>query len=157
MEENDIISDKRLLVVDDEPDILETIEELLDVCRLDTAGDFETARALLQRNPYDLAILDIMGVRGNDLLAIAVSKEIPTIMMTAHALGVDAFVESMTTGADIFMPKDELADIRLYVADTLSAHQQDGQKPRKWFARIKPFFDRKFGPDWLKGTKRLWI
>ena len=35
MGNEEILKDKRILIVDDEPDILETLEELLDVCLID--------------------------------------------------------------------------------------------------------------------------
>jgi DNA-binding response OmpR family regulator len=34
---------RRILAVDDEADILETIEDILDMAEVDTARDFETA------------------------------------------------------------------------------------------------------------------
>jgi len=43
-----LLKDRRVLVVDDEPDILETIEELLDMCTLDTANSFEAAKSCLK-------------------------------------------------------------------------------------------------------------
>ena len=37
------LKDKYILVVDDEVDILETIEEMLDIARLDLVEDYQTA------------------------------------------------------------------------------------------------------------------
>ena len=59
---------KKILAVDDEPDILESIEEVLENCDVDTAKDFKTAKQLLNSKTYDLVVLDIMGVQGYDLL-----------------------------------------------------------------------------------------
>ena len=77
---------KRILIVDDEEDILETLSELLIGCRLDRATRFEDARALLENRYYDIVVLDIMGVNGHDLLEPAVKRGFPTVMLTAHAL-----------------------------------------------------------------------
>jgi len=74
---DDILKGKKILIVDDEPDILETLEELLDVCLIDTAPDFEGARKFLENNMYDVAILDIMGVGGYDLLELTRKKRHP--------------------------------------------------------------------------------
>jgi DNA-binding response OmpR family regulator len=60
----DMLKGKKILAVDDEIDILETLEEVLDQCDLDTASTYETAKELLETKTYDAAILDIMGVRG---------------------------------------------------------------------------------------------
>jgi DNA-binding response OmpR family regulator len=78
------IKPKRRSNVDDEPDILETLKELLDVCIIDTAPNFETAQKFLKNDTYDAAILDIMGVDGYDLLELTTKKGIPTIMLTAR-------------------------------------------------------------------------
>ena len=37
------LAHKRLLIVDDEPDVLETLEDLLPMCELVTATSFEDA------------------------------------------------------------------------------------------------------------------
>ena len=83
MNETDVLQGKRILVVDDEPDILESAEEVLENYAVDTAQDFNTAERMLNSNPYDLAVLDIMGVRGYDLLKIARQKKILTAMPSA--------------------------------------------------------------------------
>jgi len=90
-----ILKDKKILIVDDEPDILETLMELLDMCLIDSAPDFETAKKFLSKNTYDAAILDIMGVRGYDLLQITTQKEIPALMLTAHALSPEHLIKSI--------------------------------------------------------------
>ena len=66
MKDLKILEGKKLLIVDDEPDILKTLRDLLDMCLMDTARTFEDAEALIDKNPYDLAIFDIMG--GRELL-----------------------------------------------------------------------------------------
>ena len=50
------------------------------------AQTFDEAWDLLGTKFYDLAILDIMGVSGYDILEMAKEKEVPTLMLTAHAL-----------------------------------------------------------------------
>ena len=37
----------RILIVEDEADVVETLRELLDMCAVDTAADFETGKALV--------------------------------------------------------------------------------------------------------------
>jgi len=86
MDELKILANKKILIVDDEKDVLETLADLLDMCRCEPASDFESARRLLDANDYDLAILDIMGVDGYKLLEHAGNRGIPALMFTAHAL-----------------------------------------------------------------------
>ena len=153
----DTIKGKQILIVDDEPDILELLEEALEMCNISKASTFEAAKEMIEAEQYDAAILDIMGVRGYDLLQIANSRGIPAIMLTAHALTAEDFIKSMKTGAYAYVPKDELADIEYYVADTLRARQERNSNPGGWFAKLKPFFIKKFGPDWLENVKDLWV
>ena len=53
MSEKDILKGKRVLVVDDEPDVLETISDMLDVCEVHKAGNFESGLKMLLNNHYD--------------------------------------------------------------------------------------------------------
>ena len=94
-----ILAGKKILVVDDEKDILETIEDILDEAKIDTATDYDTASFKIKTSRYDLAILDIMGVNGLDLLDEAVAREIPTVMLTAHAVNKETLMASIRKGA----------------------------------------------------------
>ena len=68
MAKNSALQDKVILVVDDEPDVLETVEEELDMCLIHKATDYDTALQYLLSYTYDIVILDIMGVNGFELL-----------------------------------------------------------------------------------------
>jgi nucleotide-binding universal stress UspA family protein/CheY-like chemotaxis protein len=138
----------RILVVDDEPDVLETLDEILSMCQVDTASSYEKARELLENNDYDVAVLDIMGVRGYDLVAFCGEKGIPSLMLTAQALSPDHLVKSLEEGALAYIPKEKMADIPEYLSEILSAHRRGIKRTGAWFARLRPFFYEKFGPDW---------
>jgi DNA-binding response OmpR family regulator len=144
---------KRILIVDDEPDILGILEEMLDQCVVDKAADFDTARELLQANRYDATILDIMGVNGYELLEIARKKDIPALMLTAHALSPDHFYASLKKGALAYIPKDKILEIESFLVDILEAHQNGSKKLGKWFQRLEPFFEEKFGLYWKERIK----
>jgi DNA-binding response OmpR family regulator len=156
MADTDLLTGKRLLIVDDEPDLLESLAELFHMCEVDTAASFESAKAFLESREYAVAILDIMGVRGHDLLEIAVQRGTPAVMLTAHALSADNFIKSMKSGADAYVPKDKIADIQFFVADAIRARQEQAKPPSRWFGMLKPYFDSKFGPGWLDGYKGHW-
>ena len=49
MEDTGILSGKKILVVDDEADVLETIKEQLSACDVTTASTFETAKEYLEK------------------------------------------------------------------------------------------------------------
>ncbi len=148
---------KRILIVDDEEDILETLSELLMECRLDRATCFEDANALLKNGYYDIVVLDIMGVNGHDLLETAVKRGFPTVMLTAHALTEEDLQKSFHGGASYYIPKDQIKDIPVFLADVLKAIENDKNPWSKWFDRLGGFFDRKFGgTDWHEKEKRFW-
>ena len=154
-DQQEILKNKKILIVDDEPDILETLEELLDMCLIDSAPNYETAKKFLEKNSYDVAVLDIMGVRGYDLLELATSKGIPSLMLTAHALSPDNLITSIKKGARSYIPKDKITDITTYLIDIFKEVEEETGKS-KWFQRLEPFFDKKFGPDWKEKDREFW-
>jgi DNA-binding NtrC family response regulator len=154
--ESNALKGKRLLIVDDEPDVLETLVELLDMSSVDTAPNYETALKFIEKNSYDAAIFDIMGVRGLDLLIEAVKRDIPVLMLTSHALNPDTLVTSIKAGARAYVPKDEMTDIETYLLDLLEASEGASHKRFRWFARLKPFFDRKFDKGWRQKDRPFW-
>ena len=153
----DIVKGKRVLIVDDEKDVLETLTELLEICRLDTASSFEQGKELLESKYYDVAVLDIMGVKGYELLKIANSRNTPALMLTAHALSEEDLKKSAEEGAAYYAPKDRITDIALFVADVLEAIEEKKTAWTKWFDRLGGFFDKRFGgTDWRKKEKDFW-
>ena len=70
MEKRDLLTGKRILIVDDEPDVLDSLADLLIECKVTKAANFEQAKDLLLNQYFDMAILDIMGVDGYELLKI---------------------------------------------------------------------------------------
>jgi CheY-like chemotaxis protein len=151
-----ILSGKRILAVDDEPDILDILTEELEKheVKLETAHSYEIALQKLASFTYDLAILDIMGVRGFDLLMFAVSKEIPVVMLTAHALSPEALKKSIELGARAYVPKDEIDKIGPFCEDVMALSYASAWK--SLFTRLGSFFGRKFGPDWRVSEKEFW-
>jgi len=151
-----ILDGKRILIVDDEPDILETLVEILDMCLVDSAPNFETAQKFLNKNKYDLAILDIMGVRGYELLEIANERDIPALMLTAHAVSPDNLVKSIKGGAQSYIPKDKISEIAVYITDILEPREKGGKRGADWFEKLEPYFDKKFGEGWKEKDREFW-
>lgn len=152
-----ILKDKRLLAVDDEEDILETLKEQLEGIPglvLDTAANYETGYHLLRSWTYDLVILDIMGVRGFDLLNAAVALGFPAVMLTAHALSVDALRKSIRLGARAFIPKERMAELVPFLEAVLE--KSYGSAWKHLFDKLGAFFTLSFGPEWQKSEKAFW-
>ncbi|MBW1721724.1 MAG: response regulator [Deltaproteobacteria bacterium] len=151
-----LIKGKMILIVDDEEDILQLLIDLLDVCKIDTASTFEQAKELLEKNYYDVAILDIMGVRGYDLLKIANERGIPALMLTAHALSKEDLKKSAEEGASFYAPKDEINKIDVFVADIIEAREKNKNIWARWYERLAGFCDRRFGVDWREQDREFW-
>jgi DNA-binding response OmpR family regulator len=152
-----LLKDKKILVVDDEPDILAVIEELLDMCEIVTATTFEDAKALLESRKFDIAILDIMGVNGYGLLEIARQKDIPALMLTAHAFTPDNLVKSIKEGAASYIPKEEITEIAAYLIDVLNAKKAGKNPWESWQEKLPPsYFERRWGAAWKDQDKEFW-
>jgi DNA-binding NtrC family response regulator len=156
MAKEDVLKGKKILAVDDEPDVLETLVELLEDCEVEKATSFESAKELLKSKVYDAAILDIMGVRGFDLLEIAIERKIPALMLTAHGLNPDNLVGSIKLGAKSYIPKDKLHEIDIYLKEIFLAQAKGIEKSGNWFARLSGFFDERFGHGWKNKEKKFW-
>lgn len=156
MADKDVLEGKKILVVDDEADILETLVEMLDTCDIETASTYEAAKELLETKVYDAVILDIMGVRGFDLLELATGKKMPALMLTAHGLSPENVVGSIKLGAKSYIPKDKIREIDIYLEEIFHAMEQGIEKSGNWFARLSSFFDERFGHGWKNKDKKFW-
>ncbi len=157
MSDTSMLDGKKVLVVDDEPDILEVLEELLEMCDVVTAPTFEKAKELLESQNFDIAILDIMGVDGYGLLDIAGKKDIPAVMLTAHAFTADNLVRTIKEGAYSYIPKEELSNITVYLIDALTAREKGENPWGSWQERLpSSYFERRWGAAWKDVDKEFW-
>ena len=151
-----ILEGKSILLVDDEPDVLETLAEILDVCDIKTASTYESAKKLLESKVYDAAVLDIMGVRGIELLKIAVRKKIPALMLTAHGLSSENLSGSIKSGARSYIPKGKIHEMDIFLKEMFLLQEKGIEKSGNWFARLSSFFDNHFGHGWKEKDKKFW-
>jgi len=135
----DVLRGLRILVVDDEPDILDIVEEQLDMCTVHKAKDHDSAVQYLEMNRYHLVVLDIMGVDGFDILQRTVKMGIPSVMLTAHALTKEALNKAAKLGATSFLPKEKMMDLEKFLADVI----ENNGKPvwKKLFSRMSSYFE----------------
>lgn len=120
--------DRRVLLIEDEPNIIEVIRFILtrDGWRVDTHSDGETAvDAVIERNP-DLIILDVMlpNRSGYDILhdlrGADQTQDLPVLMLTARGqrkdrelaekLGVSKFMTKPFSNAEILATVRELME-----------------------------------------------
>lgn len=152
----DLLKGKKVLIVDDEPDVLDTIEEILHMCEVVKAGTFEEAKKQLESRPLDLAILDIMGVNGYQLLEIAVSRKITAVMLTAHALSPEDTIKSYKGGAAYYIPKDKMTNLISYLADVMEAKKKGKSSWIPFMGWADAYYSNKFGPRWKDTDKDFW-
>ena len=157
MADIDLLKGKKILVVDDEPDILAVLDELLDMCEIIKASTFKEAKTYLETRDFDIAVLDIMGVDGYGLLEIANQKNIPALMLTAHAFTPDNLVKSIKKGAASYIPKEEIAEIAEYLIDVLKA-KKEGRNPwETWQEKLpQSYFERRWGAAWKDNDNEFW-
>lgn len=156
MAQSEIWKDKLILAVDDEEDVLETIRDLLPESEttLHTAGTFEKGRELIASYSYDVVVLDIMGVRGFDLLKIATIQQFPAVMLTAHAVNPEALKKSIELGARAYLPKDMIHSLVPFLEDVMKLNYRSVWKNA--LDRVGSLFNEKFGSDWRKSEEQFW-
>ncbi|MGA2107217.1 MAG: response regulator [Syntrophorhabdales bacterium] len=155
-----VLNDKRILAVDDEPDVLEVLKEEIAAAApkavVETATSYEKASELLASWTYDLVILDIMGVRGFDLLQRATTRPypIPTVMLTAHAFSPEALKKSIELGARAYLPKERLGAVVPFLEDVLT--YEYGPAWKRLLKEVEGVFTKGWGPYWRKPDSAFW-
>jgi CheY-like chemotaxis protein len=153
-----ILNGKNILAVDDEPDVLtvleEEIREAAPNCKYEKAMTYNDAADKLKSNTYDVVILDIMGVRGFDLLELAVLKKLPVAMLTAHALTPEALKRSVEMGARAYLPKEKLGEIVPFLEDVLTYEYLPGW--RRLLMKLEGFFNIRWGEHWKRPDEEFW-
>jgi CheY-like chemotaxis protein len=152
---SDVLYHKRVLVVDDEPDVVNVIGELLPMCDVVKVYSFEEAREALETEYFDIAILDIMGVNGYRLLEIANSRGILAVMLTAHAMNPENTEKSFKEGAALFVPKEKLSELTTYLSDVVESKLEFKNTWSRWTEKFGALYDRKFGSRWKMKAKEL--
>lgn len=105
----------RILIADDQPDLLDALRLLLkgEGIQLETASSPEEAIAALDERPFDLLLMDLnytgdttSGTEGMDMLSRvqAIDDSLPVVVMTGWG-SVDLAVETMRRGVRDFVQK----------------------------------------------------
>lgn len=127
---------KKILIVDDEPKIVEICQDYLKASGFDviSAGDGLKGLAAARREKPDLVVLDLMlpGMDGLDVCrALRRESDVPIIMLTARVEETDKLV-GIELGADDyitkpFSPREVVARVRAVLRRT-QATQEVGQE-----------------------------
>jgi phosphate regulon transcriptional regulator PhoB len=128
---------KKILIVDDEPDIVQLISYNLkkEGFHISTALDGEEALTKVREGHLDLIILDLMlpGIHGMELCRILRNNpktaHVPIIMLTARGEESDK-IRGLETGADDYMtkpfsPKELLARVKAILRRSKERQTED--------------------------------
>ena len=122
----------RILVVDDDPDILQFVEMNLDMDGFEplTAESGRVALELARERPPDLILLDVMMPELDGLTVLRrlrsspATSSIPVVLLTAKALAEDR-VRGLDLGADDYITKPfDIEELLARVKDVLRRAQQ---------------------------------
>lgn len=154
-----ILNGKLILAVDDEPDILEILEEeILDYapnCKIEKVTTYQEASQKLESQNYDVVVLDIMGVRGFELLEQSVKRKFPTAMLTAHSLNPESLKRSIEMGACAYLPKAKMEEIIPFLEDILES--SDGSTVwGRMMNKLEGYFSSRWGELWKKPEEKFW-
>jgi two-component system response regulator PilR (NtrC family) len=119
-----------VLIVDDEPDLLELVSLTLSRMNLDTrtASDVGTARRMLKNEQFDLCLTDMRLADGDGLDLVAWIQEnrsaLPVAVITAHG-NVESAVRALKLGAFDFVSKPlDLGVLRKLVGSAIRLGDQ---------------------------------
>jgi DNA-binding NtrC family response regulator len=126
----------QLLIVDDEPTILTTLQKALQLegYTVDVAGGVKVADEKLKKRSYDLCLFDVQLPDGDGLSLLAslrnAKNEVPVIMMSGHAT-IDTAVKATRLGALNFLEKPINTDALLIAVETALRLQRAESEARE--------------------------
>jgi two-component system response regulator GlrR len=130
MKQSSEMAGEKILVIDDEPHILDLIKIRLESQGYEVIPAMTGTEALAtaKRVVFDLAIIDLMLGQGQDGLSVMedlflINPQIPVIILTAHGSIANA-VEAMSRGAYCYLTKP-------YKPEELSLHVKNALEKRR--------------------------
>ncbi len=154
----------RLLLADDQPHILETLEILLspEQYALQTARTPATVLAALDGGSFDALLIDLnytrdttSGREGLDLLTAIRARDayVPVIVMTAWA-NVELAVQAMRAGASDFIPKP-WDNLRLLTVLRTQVELHKAQRRAQWLEAENRMLRSEGTPDFIASAPAM--
>ena len=135
----------QILVVDDNPNLLELIRMRLESADYDViaTGDEAQAVSTLKEKLFDLCIVDLMLANGDGLSLMdefrGINPDVPTIILTAHG-SIESAVEAMRRGAYSYLTKPfEPSDLLMQIERAL-----ENRKLNYEIKRLKDIINERF-------------
>ena len=153
-----ILNGKRILAVDDEADVLDVLEEEIlaaaPKCKIEKVTTYHQAMERLTSQTYDVVILDIMGIRGFELLDLSSKRNLTVAMLTAHSLNPESLKRSIEMKARAYLPKDKLGEIVPFLETVLEEEYLPGWG--RLMKKLERYFDSQWGKAWKKSEEDFW-
>lgn len=150
-----ILKNKTILAVNKDPDVLEVLEEEIlegcPGCHFHKATTYREAVERMLSFTYDAVLLDIAGVHSLNLTELAVIRNFPIAMFTAHPLTPEALESRFGMKIQAYLPEEKMGEIVLFLEDMLRQRYSPGW--RHFFHKIG-FLGKKFEIDWGKKSPR---
>jgi len=153
-----LLDGKTILAVDDEPDVLDVLEEeILEAapkCKVEKVTTYYEAARRLSSQTYDIVILDIMGIRGFELLDLSARRNLTVAMLTAHSLHPESLKRSIERKARAYLPKDKLGEIVPFLECAL----EEGYLPAwgRLMKKLEGYFNSRWGSSWKRSEEKFW-
>lgn len=135
----------QILVVDDNPNLLELIRMRLESADYDVIATADEAEAVsaLKEKLFDLCIVDLMLANGDGLSLMdefrGINPDVPTIILTAHG-SIESAVEAMRRGAYSYLTKPfEPSDLLMQIERAL-----ENRKLNYEIKRLKEIINERF-------------
>ncbi|HMA81394.1 MAG TPA: sigma 54-interacting transcriptional regulator, partial [Candidatus Binatia bacterium] len=139
------MSKGQILVVDDNPNLLELIRMRLESADYDVTatGDEEQAVKAVKEKTFDLCIVDLMLANGDGLTLMdefrGIHPDVPTIILTAHG-SIESAVEAMRRGAFSYLTKPfEPTDLIMQIERAL-----ENRKLNSEIKRLKDIINERY-------------
>jgi two-component system response regulator GlrR len=130
------MSQGHILVVDDNPNLLELIKMRLESADYEVSGtaDEDRALSLFREEVFDLCVIDLMLANGDGLTLMdrlrAIRPDVPAIILTAHGT-IESAVEAMRRGAYSYLTKPfERSDLLLQIERALEHRKLNSEIQR---------------------------
>ena len=112
---------RKVLVVNNDPDIFESLERYLDVCRLYKASDIRTAMVYLEYRLFDIVIWDTDSIEPLDLSGNLLKKGIPTVFFMEGQNPDDNLNKYIKQGAVPLPNRNNLSGIKSFLEGLVQA------------------------------------
>jgi len=118
-----ILMGKRILAVDDKPDVLAVLEKEISgscpECRFETATTYQEAVEKMMSWTYDAVILNGMGTRDFDLLDWALVRNFPAAILTNPSLNPEPPNHAVKRANRFYLPMEKLGEIVPFLEDVI--------------------------------------